>query len=505
MSPAVFALPGQDSGPVAAGYAHDVFISRHQADERWVEEELLKPLQDAGLDVTGEWDFEGGEDREAAREREVRASRHTLVVLTEEWCKSHSTKDDALLIKSLDPDAANRRLLPLLLKECRPPERIARLVPYDFTRLERRAAELTKLLEELGRPREAINKVLVQSARKGLAALAELMRKDEVREAVSRVRGVLAKAVSDIGELARWKQLHDLLHGVANQFPQLVEKKNEVVKAEEAGGEEECDDRWTKLEHFVGAQMGPAIEPLVHSLRGGAFQKAQVPWLPLVEKVSTDLPLSAEVRDLKLLKRSVEVLGSVVGQQMNSVNQRLLATAERLPLDALVSHLRGVGQDLDRREFEAEAAARVEEFRRVIPALQELDTCLQALACNHNCLQTIENQLSHLDPTMVAPEELEVYWSLLEEPLGVLRADGGNTWVPDLLGKRAELDCALAACKEVGGDARAARKVRSCFITFRSKVSTGFVLLDRTLVKFCEELKKVGECLMSALREMRRD
>src|SRR5438477_11432626 len=79
-------------------YDHDVFISCDDSDTTWVDEELLKPLRDAGLSVCVEWDFPGGADKEAERGRAVTRSRHTLLVLSDAWCHSHVAEDDVLLV-----------------------------------------------------------------------------------------------------------------------------------------------------------------------------------------------------------------------------------------------------------------------------------------------------------------------------------------------------------------------------------------------------------------------
>jgi hypothetical protein len=503
-------MPPAVVAPPAADFDYDVFVSYHEADQRWVDEELLRQLRGADLEVTGDWDFDVGEDMLAARELRVRKSRHTLVILTPEWCESHLTGADGQLVQYLDPAATDRRLLPLVLKECRLPERINQLVKADFTdpAPERREAAMNRLLKGLERPRAAIDKALAQKARRGLAALAELVGAAEVREIVWGVKESLDKACEDIEELRRWKKVHDLLHEVAVPFPQLMGKKNELAKAEESRAEGEGaggDELWLGLKHLVGTQLEPTLDLLIDYLRGGDVPAKQVPWVSVVATGSDSLRRAAGEEDLKLLKRGVELLGLVIGQQMNSVNQKLFVTAGRLPLDNLVKKFRSIGQELGRLEFNEEAAARVGEFRKGIPALEELHARLQVLVNNHNCLQTVEDQLRHLDPLSVALEELEVYWSLVAAPLDMLQAERGNTWVGELRDKRGELDGALPAGKEAGAAAKAARKVRFCFIDFQGKLTTGFVRLDKALLRFCDELKTVGDSLRSALQEMGRD
>jgi len=113
-----------------SGITYDVFISHHKADGLWVMQELQKPLEDAEVKVHGEWAFEVGIDLLEARRMAVEASRHTLVVLTQDWCDSPESRDEALGALFL---GGHRRVLPLVLKSCTRPLWLAKLTSYDFT------------------------------------------------------------------------------------------------------------------------------------------------------------------------------------------------------------------------------------------------------------------------------------------------------------------------------------------------------------------------------------
>src|SRR5262249_12094486 len=142
-----------------------------------------------------------------------------------------------------------------LLKACQRPRWLETLVAYDFSSPGACAASLAKLLEELGRSRDVITRVLADNARKGLAALAQLMSSDRVRPFVPLARDSLTSAQADIAELGRWKGLHERLHHAADLLPNLIEKKGEVMAAAEemsegeADGEARLDDAWLELEN----------------------------------------------------------------------------------------------------------------------------------------------------------------------------------------------------------------------------------------------------------------
>lgn len=134
-----------------AEYPYDVFISYSHVDRAWVESELLPRLESAGLKVIIDYrDFEVGAPSLVNMERAVDTSRHTLIVLTPDWVQSEWTEFESLLVTTVDPAARRRKLIPLLLKPCKPPSRIAILSYADFTDLTKQAGEMARLLAALG-------------------------------------------------------------------------------------------------------------------------------------------------------------------------------------------------------------------------------------------------------------------------------------------------------------------------------------------------------------------
>src|SRR5262245_23685416 len=118
-----------------AQYAYDVYVSYSQSDIDWVRDHLLPQLEGASLKVAVDYrDFELGVPKIVNVERAVKQSRRVLLVLTSNWISSEWANFDALLIQTQDPAAYLRRMIPVLVEPCDPPERIAMLTPADFTR-----------------------------------------------------------------------------------------------------------------------------------------------------------------------------------------------------------------------------------------------------------------------------------------------------------------------------------------------------------------------------------
>ena len=134
-------------------YKYDAFISYNHKDKEWVQSWLLPKLEEAGLRVCIDFrDFEPGLPSLVNMENAVERSRKMLIVLTPEWTSSEWTLIEALLVGTYDPAGLRRRIIPLLLKPCQPPKRIAMLTYIDFTQAGYQTEAWERLLKAL-RPR----------------------------------------------------------------------------------------------------------------------------------------------------------------------------------------------------------------------------------------------------------------------------------------------------------------------------------------------------------------
>lgn len=129
---------------------YDVFISYSHADKEWVREWLLPRLEEAGLRACIDFrDFDVAVPSRTNMRRAVEASAHTLLVLTQDWVDSDWSGFEALLSGTLDPINREAKLVPLLLKPCRPPIYIAMLTYTDFTREDTWDVQLERVLQAL--------------------------------------------------------------------------------------------------------------------------------------------------------------------------------------------------------------------------------------------------------------------------------------------------------------------------------------------------------------------
>lgn len=139
-------------------FEFDVFISYSSKDEQWVTETLLPRLEQGGIKACIDYrDFKPGWTSLHNIQHGVRHSRHTLLVLTENWYSREWTAFESFLSGTNDPSGMRQRTIPLLLRKSDPPETadfITALSYVDFTREDRAKFAWRMLFTALGKPPE---------------------------------------------------------------------------------------------------------------------------------------------------------------------------------------------------------------------------------------------------------------------------------------------------------------------------------------------------------------
>lgn len=130
---------------------YDAFISYSPADEQWVFDWLLPRLKAAGLEIAIDQEsFQPGAPVVEETERAITQSRYTVVVLSSAWVADQWGHFEALLVQHQDPAARLRRLIPILIEPCNPPERIKLLHWVDLTQMAQREAQLQRVIQAIG-------------------------------------------------------------------------------------------------------------------------------------------------------------------------------------------------------------------------------------------------------------------------------------------------------------------------------------------------------------------
>jgi TIR domain len=483
---------GERTATVASkGYDYDAFVSYCDADEEWTLSELIKPMQGAGLRVHYKDEFVPGLTLIDAHAQAVERSRRIITVMTPAWCESQWEAFDSSIAQTLSPGSVLPRLIPVLLKPCTLPNRIAALVSLDFSNAALRQGGFDRLLRELGRSAQEITEAATKAVRKGIAALADLLRIPTVQSYLSSFEESIAEASELIGVLGRNKRLHDYFQRAEGAYKLLVRSRKGVA----AGV-----DTWDDLEE-VAREVVSELDLLLHFARTGGFPTNEVLWAAKVERLSAELMSAVADQDDARLGRTCERLLEVLATQPARINDKLVTTAGQLALGAVAEKLRKIRAAMMNVPFDDEAGGRLEELRRGTESLARLDGCLSTLINNHNCLQAIDDSLRSFEMTLhPSPAEIAETWIDLGEPLRHLSGDGGAAWVAALQELGAKMDSAVARPPT---EPKAVREFQTLFRDVRDKIYRGFNQTDEDLRRFCDQLQKVGETLSAAIGRMR--
>lgn len=133
-------------------YLYDVFVSCSKAaeDRAWVDTSLVPLLEQAALRVFMlDRNEDAGMPTIMAIEQAVAQSRHTIAVLTPAWLASEWNAFEDMLVRTMDPAARRRKLIPVLLKQCDLPQHIAALQTIDLTVERNRQRQSVRLINSL--------------------------------------------------------------------------------------------------------------------------------------------------------------------------------------------------------------------------------------------------------------------------------------------------------------------------------------------------------------------
>jgi hypothetical protein len=130
-------------------YQYDAYISVSDADQDWLDDWLRPRLQAAGLKLRLSYEGTGGAFIPTDIEEGIQESAYIILVLTPEWVESGWRTFEGVLAALEDPVAQQRKVIPLLLKDCEIPKHVIFRVPRDFRTLRRRERQCQLLIYDL--------------------------------------------------------------------------------------------------------------------------------------------------------------------------------------------------------------------------------------------------------------------------------------------------------------------------------------------------------------------
>lgn len=131
-------------------YTKDIFICYSEEDRKWVKDWLLDRLEAVGLSVFfDERDYTIGAPKLVNMENAIRDCEYILIILSPNWLKGKWTEFQTLLAQTGDACVKEGRLVPLMLKECDPPQRLDFLEILDFKEKESRLDGLARIIRQI--------------------------------------------------------------------------------------------------------------------------------------------------------------------------------------------------------------------------------------------------------------------------------------------------------------------------------------------------------------------
>jgi hypothetical protein len=309
----------------------------------------------------------------------------------------------------------------------------------------------------------------------------ENLRAPQVREELSQFRALFSGTRTQIELLGQYKALHDVLQEVEAPFSAIVRDQKRLQAGREAW-DELCDP----LE-CLQLMLEKALKILAGERLCDEFD--------MTRRRLTDAAASltaAIAGETRKLDGAVFAIRRALGLDLSTANNRLLTTARDLRLDAVVTALRSVLASLG---VGRTAGASVDELARLVGALDELHTRLEALVREHDQWQAIGNDLRHfVDGGQPGLDEVRHSWPPVQESLAAVLASGnGDDWARVIDSAAKDLDGALGRSDD---PCKCISHLRGLF----RRANQRFVEVDKLLLRTCEELRQVGDTLDSVLK-----
>jgi hypothetical protein len=303
----------------------------------------------------------------------------------------------------------------------------------------------------------------------------------EVKQQLSQFRALFREARSQIALLGRYKAFHDVLQELEVPFNAIERDRKRLLASAEAW--DELRDPLEELQQRIDQTLGILAADRLRDEFDMSRRRLSDAAAALT---------AAFAGERARLDAAMHHVRRVIGLDLSSANNRLIATARELGLGAVVAALRAVLGDLERGHG---SQVSIDELTRLVASLAELHTALEALVREHDQWQEIDNNLRLLVGSGPgAADELAVSWPLLRASIAeVVGAGGAADWTRVVDAAAQALDGELGRQADPG----------KCIASLRSlwrRCNQRFVDVDKQLLRTCEELRQIGDTLDSVLK-----
>src|SRR6266850_5919162 len=132
----------------------DFFVSYNQADKDWAEWIAWELEQVGYTTVIQAWDFLPGSNFVLEMQKAACEASRTIAVLSPDYLNAEFTQPEWAAALAADPDGRAGKLIPVRVRECKPPGLLKAIVYIDLVGAEESVARRTLVLglNQAGRP-----------------------------------------------------------------------------------------------------------------------------------------------------------------------------------------------------------------------------------------------------------------------------------------------------------------------------------------------------------------
>jgi hypothetical protein len=445
--------------PVA--YKHDVFVSYSHSDGDWVKTVLVPQLQQHHLSVLVDDDFEPGATAKENMAKAVMQSHYTVAVVTDDWVHSEWSQFETLLTDGLDPDARERRLIPVMLKKCTPPKHIQERTWVEFVDQSKFAREMDRLVASLTRP--AVDR-------------------GDLMPALQACRTSFENACEQIARLADFKDVHDQLHQLQLQCYEPMLREAALLGN---------DDQALSQVELYAIELKRIIDEVRRITSGPCFRDVPCDWIEELQQAHERVTAALAKCDTPAVLRAAKTIDRILALQPASINTRLNEAARQLNFKEVLESIDSVLTNAHLLDINN---AEIGELTTTRNAIDQLRENLKTLVRDHDYWQVTDTELRTVEKTLLTDtDQLIDQWPVLRSRISIL-CDGREWGVPF---EKEELDIDAAI------ESQDAAQMRKHFRLLRRHAVTRFYQVDCMLKKHCDELKRVGEPLSYMVRVLR--
>ena len=462
----------------------DAFVSYCTKDGAWVLEELLPALVANGITYTIDREhFPVGGDLDALIETAAKRARKTIAVLTPAYLDSPYCRFENRLLAELDPEAAQLRLVPILLEECALPERWKSIVYVKMLKVADRAEALRKVLSAVK------GGAVVVPARISVRSLAEFFSEPAVRQLADAFKDDIERITASFDDLEGYKNLHEALHQAMGPRRELELRKDALKAAQ-------TPDAWKNV--------APPLKSFVSALSGVCrevedSQLADNEWTAVFMNAVEVLPKALTTANFQLFCLEVEATLFHLDTVPTALNQLLKLKSEGLRLEELFRLLDTIRAEIRKLTLSPDATALFDDFQKQTDTLAERSKALPTFISAHAQLQIITNAMRPIDPAQIRLDLLRRGWKVTGAARTALRKVGppeNAFWFDDLGAREQVLDAALGP---LTADAAA---LSDPFSNYLQTLDNAFTQTDVDMRRLLKKLNRFSDEMKDALTQM---